>query len=61
MSERTEDYQGSYICGRCKEEIFYLKSEGKKSQIPCPECDWWGGEKDYKKLPTKIKLDLTQY
>ena len=57
----NEDLQGTYICGRCKMPIFYLLSEGKDSQIPCPECDYYGGEKPYDILPAEIRLDLTRY
>ena len=32
-----DDEQTYYICGQCKEKIFYLKSE--EPPVPCPECD----------------------
>jgi len=61
MSDRTEDLQGTYICGRCNTPIFYLLSEGKDSQIPCPDCGYAHGERPYKQLPPDIKFDLNQY
>ena len=60
MSNR-DDLQGTYICGQCKTPIFFLLSEGKESAIPCPDCGYAHGERDYKQLPAEIKLDLTQY
>jgi len=61
MSLRNEDKQGTYRCGRCNTDIFFLLSEGKESSIPCPDCSWTGGEKKEKDVPSQIKIDLTQY
>ena len=58
---RHEDLQGSYICGRCGAEMFYLLSAGKASAIPCDDCGFYGGDKPYDTLPSEIKIDLTQY
>jgi DNA-directed RNA polymerase subunit RPC12/RpoP len=37
MKRVKGDEQTFYICGNCKEKIFYLKTE--EPPIPCPECD----------------------
>lgn len=61
MAERKDDIYGWYTCGRCKTPIEYLMNEGKKSQIPCPDCGYYGGEKDFEDVPSEVKIDLTQY
>ncbi len=57
----AEDKQGTYLCGRCVTPIFYLISEGKPSQIPCPDCGYAHGERPYMQLPSDIRIDLSQY
>jgi DNA-directed RNA polymerase subunit RPC12/RpoP len=37
MAKVKDDEQTFYICGNCKEKIFYLKTE--EPPVPCPECD----------------------
>jgi len=37
MPRVKDDEQTFYICGNCKEKIFYLKTE--EPPVPCPECD----------------------
>ena len=37
MTRVKDDEQNFYICGQCKEKIFYLKSE--EPPVPCPECN----------------------
>ena len=60
MGNRTsEDEQSYYVCGQCDTKIFHLKSEGPV--IPCPECGWYHKGLDKNRVPTTIKLDLTQY
>ena len=54
------DERGTYFCGRCNTDIFFLLSEGKESSIPCPDCGWTGGEKREDALPPEVKLDLTK-
>lgn len=61
MSDYKQDLQGTYTCGRCKTPIFYLLTEGKKSQIPCPDCGYKHGERPYEDVPSKIKIDLNKY
>ena len=61
MSERDYDLQGTYHCGQCKTDQFYLLSEGIESAIPCPECGWRGRERDVYDVPEEIKADLAQF
>lgn len=54
-----DDEQRFWICGQCKTKIFHLKSEEPQSE--CPECGWKHGVRRKDDIPSKIKLDLTQY
>lgn len=60
MSERVSlNQQTYYVCGWCKDKQFYLKTE--KPPIPCPDCGWSHKEREYRDVPSEIKLDLTKY
>jgi len=46
-----------YICGWCKDKIFYAKDEEKPN--PCPNCGWTHTDQyKYNDVPPEIKLDL---
>lgn len=62
MSERTtEDEQAWYVCGKCKQKVFYLKKDGRPERCTDPDCDWTGGELDPSDVPAEFKLGLTNY
>ena len=56
---QNDDRQNNYICGKCRYQIDYLASD--EPPVPCPECGYEGKEIRITDVPSKVKLDLTQY
>jgi DNA-directed RNA polymerase subunit RPC12/RpoP len=55
----TDDKQSSYVCGKCRQEIFYLTSDGPPGV--CSECGYAHKDRRMSDVPPQVKLDLTQY
>lgn len=52
-SERKCAY---YVCGRCKGNIRFLKSEGRPDI--CPQCGYGHGLRDVNDVPSEVRLNL---
>jgi len=53
----TDDLLTWWVCGRCKSDIPYLKTQ--RRQEKCPECGWVHGERSDSDVPSEIKLNLS--
>jgi uncharacterized protein (DUF983 family) len=47
-----------YRCGKCKGNIYYVKSEKKPQR--CPECGYEHGTRDVNDIPRVVKLLLNE-
>ncbi len=57
-----DDEQTWYICGKCQQKVFYLKSEDPPIPCPDPDCNWHGKEMHYKRdIPPQIQVDLSEF
>jgi len=58
-TQRLEDMENTYRCGRCGYDIPYGINE--EPVIPCPECGWAHKQRKPSDVPSVVKLDLTKY
>lgn len=56
---RKDDLQSNYVCGNCRQRIDFPSRE--EPPVPCPECGYEHRDLRITDVPSKIKLDLTQY
>ena len=59
MTKRKDDEQRFYICGQCKDEIYYLV--GEEPVVPCPDCGWAHRDRKKYDLPPEIRVGLEQF
>lgn len=48
----------TYICGKCKGVISYVKDDGRPDK--CPECKYEHGTRDVHDIPSTIRLNLNE-